>query len=130
MSRTNENVESIVTTKTTVRIPLPPKRGQIKAKIMTQFVKAGRAMFSKEKIINLYGTVFSCMMNNNCSSVTWHETKPKDEFMSNETSEMLCKLLLTFALLPRETRLVSPFYVGSISTLVLDPRNILWRLNP
>jgi len=51
MSRTNENVESIVTTKTTVRVPLPPKRGQIKAKIMSQFVKAGRAlMFSKEKV--------------------------------------------------------------------------------
>jgi len=50
MSRTNENVESIVTTKTTVRVPLPPKRGQIKAKIMTQFVKAGRSMFGKEKV--------------------------------------------------------------------------------
>jgi hypothetical protein len=50
MAKTNENVELIVTTKSTVRVPLPPKRGQIKAKIMTQFVKAGRSMFSKEKV--------------------------------------------------------------------------------
>ncbi|GAU26729.1 hypothetical protein TSUD_317270 [Trifolium subterraneum] len=50
MAKTNENVESIATTKSIVRVPLPPKRGQIKAKIMTQFVKAGRSMFSKEKV--------------------------------------------------------------------------------
>lgn len=50
MPRTTENVESPATK--TVRVP--PKRGQIKAKIMTEFVRmveeAGRAMCSKEKV--------------------------------------------------------------------------------
>lgn len=46
MERASENVESIVV-KNSVRVP--PKRGQIKAMIITQFVKAGKAMFSMEK---------------------------------------------------------------------------------
>lgn len=50
MPKTKGNVES--STAKTVRVP--PKRGQIKAKMMTKFVKmveeAGRAMCSKEKV--------------------------------------------------------------------------------
>lgn len=45
MPKTNGNVESITKT-----VRAPPKRGQIKAKIMSQFVQAGRQMFSKEKV--------------------------------------------------------------------------------
>ena len=50
MPKTNENVDSASTK--TAR-PLP-KRGKIKAKIMTQLVKmvedAGKSLFSKEKV--------------------------------------------------------------------------------
>lgn len=50
MPRANENVESPASQK----VMFPPKRGQIKAKIMSQLVRVveetGRAMFSKEKV--------------------------------------------------------------------------------
>ncbi|KAI4349213.1 hypothetical protein L6164_009833 [Bauhinia variegata] len=50
MPRTNENVHS----PTTKVVKPPPKRGQIKVRIMTQFFKivedAGRALCSNEKV--------------------------------------------------------------------------------
>lgn len=45
MERTS--VVASIVTKNCVRVP--PKRGQIKAKIMIHFVKAGKSMFSKKK---------------------------------------------------------------------------------
>lgn len=50
MPKNNESVESPATK----MVRLPPKRGQIKAKIMTKFVRmveeAGRALCSKENV--------------------------------------------------------------------------------
>ncbi|CAL0299578.1 unnamed protein product [Lupinus luteus] len=50
MSKTNENIKLPATK----MVRVPPKRGQIKAKIMATFVKtieeAGRAMCSNEKV--------------------------------------------------------------------------------
>lgn len=50
MPKTNENVES----PPAKRFRLPPKRGQIKVKMMTKFVRmveeVGRALVSKEKV--------------------------------------------------------------------------------